>query len=34
MEAVSFKKATLMYLAAKLPEKYMDELRKAFIQID
>lgn len=34
MEAVSFKKATLIYLASKLPEKYLDELRKAFILID
>jgi len=31
MEAVSLKKATLIYLASKLPEKYLDELRKAFI---
>ena len=34
MEAVSLKKATLVFLASKLPEKYMEELRKAFIQID
>jgi len=34
MEAASFKKATLIFLASKLPEKYLDELRKAFIQID
>jgi len=34
MEAVSFKKTTLIYLAQKLPEKYIEELRKAFIQID
>jgi hypothetical protein len=31
MEAVSFKKAILIYLAAKLPEKSLDELRKLFI---
>lgn len=34
MEAVSFKKATLLYLASKLPEKYLDDLRKTFINID
>jgi Ca2+-binding EF-hand superfamily protein len=34
MEAVSFKKATLIFLASKLPEKYLEELRQAFIQID
>lgn len=34
MEAVSFKKATLIFLASKLPEKYLDELRNAFISID
>jgi Ca2+-binding EF-hand superfamily protein len=34
MEAVSFKKATLIFLASKLPEKYLEELRSAFIQID
>ena len=34
MEAVSFKKATLLYLASKLPEKYLDDLRKTFIKID
>lgn len=34
MEAVSFKKATLIFLASKLPEKYLHELRQAFIQID
>lgn len=34
MEAVNFKKATLIYLASKLPEKNIEELRKLFIQID
>lgn len=34
MEAVSFKKATLIYLASKLPEKDIEELRRLFIQID
>jgi Ca2+-binding EF-hand superfamily protein len=34
MEAVNFKKATLIYLAAKLPEKFIEELRKLFIIID
>ena len=34
MEAVNFKKATLIYLAAKLPEKFIEELRKLFILID
>jgi calcium-dependent protein kinase len=33
-EAANFKKATLIYLAAKLPEKDLDELRKLFIQMD
>ncbi len=33
-EAANFKKATLIYLAAKLPEKDLDELRKLFISID
>ena len=28
MEAAALKKATLLYLASKLPEKYFDELRK------
>jgi serine/threonine protein kinase len=31
IEAASFKKATLIYLAAKLPEKDLEELRKLFI---
>jgi calcium-dependent protein kinase len=34
MEAANFKKATLIYLAAKLPEKDLDELRKLFIAVD
>ena len=33
-EAANFKKATLIYLAAKLPEKDLDELRKLFIALD
>lgn len=33
-EAANFKKATLIYLAAKLPEKDLDELRKLFIVLD
>ena len=34
IEAANFKKATLIYLAAKMPEKNLEELRKLFIQID
>lgn len=34
MEAVNFKKATLIYMAAKLPELCIEELRKLFILID
>lgn len=34
IEAANFKKATLIYLAAKLPEKDLEELRKLFIQVD
>lgn len=34
MDAVNLKKATLIYLASKLPEKDIEELRKLFIQID
>ncbi len=34
MEAVDFKKATLIYLAAKLPEQCINELRSLFIMID
>lgn len=32
--AAKFKKATLTYLASKLPENCIDDLRSAFIQID
>lgn len=31
MEAVNFKKATLIYLAAKLPEDFIEDLRALFI---
>ena len=31
MDAVNFKKAALIYLASKLPEKNIEELRKLFI---
>lgn len=34
MEASTFKKTTLTYLASKIPEKNIDELRRTFIQID
>jgi calcium-dependent protein kinase len=34
MDAVNFKKAALIFLASKLPEKNIEELRKLFIQID
>jgi hypothetical protein len=34
MDAVNFKKATLIYLAAKLPESYVFDLRQLFIQMD
>lgn len=34
MDAVSLKKATLTYLAAKLPEKNIEDLRQMFIKID
>jgi calcium-dependent protein kinase len=34
IEAAAFKKATLIYLAARLPEKDFSELRKLFIEID
>jgi calcium-dependent protein kinase len=34
MEAVNFKKATLIYLAAKLPEGCIEDLRSLFIKID
>ena len=34
MEAVNFKKATLIYLAAKLPEGCIEDLRTLFIKVD
>lgn len=34
IEAANFKKATLIYLASKLPEKDFEELRKLFIAVD
>lgn len=34
MEAVNFKKAILIYMASKLPERDIEELRKLFIQMD
>jgi Ca2+-binding EF-hand superfamily protein len=34
MEAANFKKLILIYMAAKLPEKDVDELRKLFIAVD
>jgi Ca2+-binding EF-hand superfamily protein len=34
MEAVNFKKATLIYMAAKLPEDFIEDLRALFIKID
>jgi calcium-dependent protein kinase len=34
MDAVNFKKATLIYLAAKLPEERIDDLRQLFIKVD
>ena len=34
IDAANFKKASLMYLAFKMPEKDIEELRKLFIQID
>lgn len=34
MEAVNLKKTTLTYLASKLPEKYLEDLRKTFILMD
>jgi calcium-dependent protein kinase len=34
MDAVNFKKATLIYLASKLPEGCIEELRQLFIMID
>lgn len=34
MDAVNFKKATLIYLAAKLPEGCIEDLRQLFIKVD
>jgi len=34
IDAVNLKKATLTYLASKLPERYLEDLRKTFIFID
>jgi Ca2+-binding EF-hand superfamily protein len=34
LEATNLKRATLIYLASKLPEKHLEDLRLAFIQID
>jgi Ca2+-binding EF-hand superfamily protein len=34
MDAHSLKKTTLLYLAQKLPERYLADLRGAFISID
>jgi Ca2+-binding EF-hand superfamily protein len=34
IEAANFKKATLIYLAFKMPEKDIEELRKLFISCD
>jgi calcium-dependent protein kinase len=34
MDAVNFKKATLIFLASKIPEKIIDDLRNLFISID
>lgn len=34
MDAVNFKKATLILLASKLPEKNIEDLRNLFISID
>lgn len=34
IEAAYFKKATLIYLASRLPEKDFEELRNLFIEID
>lgn len=31
IEAANFKKAALVYIASKMPEKNIDELRKLFI---
>ena len=34
MQAINFKKAALIYMASKMPEKNIEELRKLFIQMD
>ena len=34
LDASNLKKTTLTYLASKLPEKNIDELRKMFISLD
>ena len=34
VEAVNFKRATLTYMASKLPEKHLQDLRQIFISID
>ena len=34
IEAANLKKATLIYLASKLPEKDLEELRRLFIAVD
>lgn len=34
MEASNMKKTILIYLAAKLPEKSLEDLRKLFIKVD
>lgn len=34
MEAANLKKATLIYLAAKLPEENIEDLRSLFIKVD
>ncbi len=34
MGAINFKKAALIYMASKMPERNIEELRKLFIQID
>ena len=34
IDAVNFKRATLTYLASKLPEKHLQDLRDIFISID
>ena len=34
VDAVNLKKATLTYLASKIPEEYLEDLRRTFITID